>query len=99
MLTFALPRYPLHIVARIFISVDPKLVPEGLDLSAVPLLVDLAGDEYVLQQFEACLALTNLALLGDSVASIVMDRGWDSIQNLLYSSSHKRLRTKRWLET
>ena len=81
-----------HALARIFISVDPKLVPEGLALSAVPLLVDLAGDEYVLQQFEACLALTNLALLGDSVASIVMDRGWDSIQNLLYSSSHKRLR-------
>jgi hypothetical protein len=80
-----------HALARIFISVDPKLVPEGLAMSAVPLLVDLAGDEYVLQQFEACLALTNLALLGDSVASIIMERGWDSIQNLLYSSSHERL--------
>ena len=84
-------RLARHALARIFIGVDPKLVPEGLALSAVPLVVDLAGDEYVLQQFEACLALTNLALLGDTVASVIMKRGWDTIQNLLYSSKHERL--------
>jgi hypothetical protein len=66
-------------IAKLAITTDPRIAFPGAQLfDIVPLLVSLCTDklsETVLQQFEALLALTNLAGVSDDVRQCILDKG------------------------
>jgi len=64
-----------HALARTLISVDPHLLSESHVHNAVQPLVSLARGDYLLQQLEATLALTNLAVMGGEVQDRIMAGG------------------------
>ena len=63
---------PAHALARIFIRTDPGLVSEALVIGAVSPLKSLAKEDYVLQQYDALLALTNIASLEETAHAVIL---------------------------
>ena len=78
----------VHALARILISVDPRLLDENQLLSFVSPLVGLVRRDYALQQFEGLLALTNLATRGlEAQEKIMSGSGFGAIEDLQFSSN------------
>ena len=75
-----------HGLARILISVDPRLLSEQCVFECVSPLVHLCGQDYALQQFEALLSLTNLATVGWQVQERIVSSGFGAIEELQWSN-------------
>jgi hypothetical protein len=68
--------------ARLLISTNPNLLSRTQQLSSVPPLLELARGTHELQQFEACLALTNLTSVGEEVQDFMVQK--KAVQALSY---------------
>jgi hypothetical protein len=77
-----------HAVAKTLVTTNPALLSEHLRLGAITALVALARDvdASTLQQFEALLALTNLASAGLAEQNrIASERGTSAVHYLIFS--------------
>uniref|UniRef100_A0A7S2TMN9 Protein HGH1 homolog n=1 Tax=Lotharella oceanica TaxID=641309 RepID=A0A7S2TMN9_9EUKA len=78
-------------LARIAISTNPQLYPQGSMLTMVRPLMWLFGDAtHELHQFEAGLGLTNIASVdADTRDTLVMHGAWSALTNLLASDNEQ----------
>jgi hypothetical protein len=81
-------RKAAHALARIGVTTDPHLFSHGAANDMVVPLLDLINGENELAQFEAALALTNLASLSPDIKlSILRNRGWAQMEFLCSSDN------------
>ena len=78
-------------LAKVGISINPALYPRrtgsGPEAMVKPLLTLLDNAENELQQFEACLTLTNLATVPELRDRIVSTNGWRTLEMALTSDN------------
>ena len=78
-------------LAKLGISIDPQLYPRrtgsGPEAMVKPLLALVDEAENELQQFEACLTLTNLATVPELRDRIVAANGWRTLEMALTSDN------------
>lgn len=79
-----------HAIAKIGVSTNPNLCPGGTVYELVGPLTLLTRGESELQQFEAALALTNLASMDDDMKDHLVKHGvWRQLEFLCASSNDK----------
>jgi hypothetical protein len=69
-------------VARLLISTNPHLLPAAQQMDAVAALLPLTDSQEQLNQFEACMALTNLASCSDEVRDNMVTKS--AVRKLVY---------------
>ncbi|EQC38004.1 hypothetical protein SDRG_04434 [Saprolegnia diclina VS20] len=85
MLSLSTP-HARHAVAKILITTNPHLIPASQLLSSIYPLMELLKAESNLMQFEALMALTNVASVSDETkARILSNNGLTTIQYLQFS--------------
>ena len=81
-------RRAAHALARIGVTTDPHLFSHGAAADMVAPLLDLVNGDSELAQFEAALAITNLAARGDDLKrSILLQHGWTLMESLCASDN------------
>ena len=80
-------------LAKIAISTDPRKFRSGAEFDMIVPLLELTQSDQGLMQFEACMALTNLASISEPVRETMLKHGaFSSLQYLMTNEDHRIMR-------
>lgn len=82
-----------HAIARVLVTTNPSLIPPSQLCDVIPALLRICRESSSdLQQFEATMALTNIASLGGEVRETLVSRGGLAAIEFVQFSEHNMLR-------